>query len=413
MAFFVDSEIAPLRRVLIHSPDNGIERVSPNRAEEMLFDDIVYLEKMKAEHDVFKSVLECFADEVIEIEDLIFTALNTKAELRKDMLELLIAHEDLPKSYLDMFLAMDNERLLKLLVTGHDQKSDIVYFDPIPNFIFTRDIAVTVKDHLIVLKAAKEARYRENLLTRFAFLGSDAFGGEEKLINLNELEKFPPSRKGEKVSIEGGDVMMFNKDFVLIGCSERTTDHAFHSLKKEIFAKSLVKHVVQVHIPNDRYCMHIDTLFTRIDHDDLVCYAPIAVEGIHSKIVVYEQGKDDKRDYSSLKDFLLKEVNPNFRFIRSGGGESPFQEREQWTDGCNLVAMRPGIAISYDRNIKTGEELAKYGYEIITANDFLAQYQGKEIPSGKKMIIALPSGELSRARGGSHCMTCPLERAPF
>ena len=183
---------------------------------------------------------------------------------------------------------MTNEKLAEVLVTGYLRKDDHILFDPIPNFIFTRDIAVTVKDHIIITKANKEARQRENFLTRFVFNAHPLFKEQQdKLINLNNVDLFPPSRKGERVSIEGGDIMMIEKDYLLIGCSERTTIHAFNSIKNYLLEHNIVKNVVQINIPPDRSFMHIDTLFTRIDKDEVVCYKPIIYDGLGSNVLVY------------------------------------------------------------------------------------------------------------------------------
>jgi arginine deiminase len=410
----VDTEINDLLKVIVHSPDSGIERITPKRAEELLFDDIVYLPKMVEEHDTFRHVLEAFMGEenVIEIKELLQEALGHDHKLKENMLKMIIDFEELPASTFDLLMDLSDEKLSEVLVTGYLTKSDHILFDPIPNFIFTRDIAVTVKDHILITKANKEARQRENFLTRFVFRAHPLFKDQrEKLINLNNVDLFPPSRRGERVSIEGGDIMMIEKDYLLIGCSERTSAHAFDSIKNYLLDKKIIKNVVQINIPPDRSFMHIDTLFTRINKDDVVCYKPIIYDGLGSNVLVYD-ASGLKQTYASVKDFFLNEINPNMNFIFSGMGETPYQEREQWTDGCNLVCVKPGVGITYDRNTMTAKAFEKAGYQILSAKDFLdnCSKDSEYARNLSKTIIAIPSGELSRARGGSHCMTCPILR---
>ena len=412
----VSTEIGQLQRVIVHGPDDGISRISPKRAEELLFDDIVHLPLMQREHATFTKVLQSFMSKgsVMDTSTLIKDALESDESKRSDLIAQVLDYEEQPLTYMSRFQEMDNEVLAKVLITGYHEDSDHIYFDPIPNFIFTRDIAIVVNDHVIITKAAKEARYRENILTRYIFNTHHHFSqlvNDGNIININSIDNFPRSKKGESVSIEGGDMMIINKDYLMIGCSERTTAHAFESIKNYLFEKKIISNCIKVNIPSDRSFMHLDTLCTMIDTDVFACYKPIIYDGMSSNVEVHTID-GTVNTYGSVKDFLREEINKDMKFIFSGDGESPYQEREQWTDGCNLVAVKPGVAITYDRNLKTDIAFEKNGYNILTAEELFNRTSIDKTFAQQleKTIITIPSAELSRARGGSHCMTCPILR---
>ena len=203
---------------------------------------------------------------------------------------------------------------------------------------------------------------------------------------------------------------MLSPNHLLIGSSERTYPESIELITKRLFDDDVVDKVSVAELPKLRYCMHLDTIFTRLSQSEYVVYAPLVVEQDKMSVRTYIKGEKDPLSYSSLAEAVLQE-NKQAEFIACGEGIFPFDEREQWTDGCNLFCVKPGVAFAYDRNIHTNTSFEKRGYHIIKAEDIISEFKaGLKPEEVHKTIITIPSSELSRARGGPHCLTLPILR---
>jgi arginine deiminase len=241
-----------------------------------------------------------------------------------------------------------------------------------------------------------------------------------------------------KVTLEGGDVMVVTKDHLLIGVGERTTMEAAHQAINILFEKGVVKKITVVKIPRKRDYMHIDTVFTQVKKNVWVMLGHFSKKSIKMEgadpvqRVLEKKEKDEKlkiiqfkkkdianpRYFDNLED-LLTDISENdlgcqdkVKFIYSGNNQFPFDAREQWTDSCNLLALKEGVVLGYDRNDKTVEAFRENGFSVVHVKELIAELErGKrDADDIKDTLILMPSAELSRARGGFHCMSMPLLR---
>jgi len=469
----VSSEIGRLRRLLVHSPDSGLGKVVPSKAQDWLFEDIVHLETIrKKEYDFYTKILLYFldpekilgklkdidgarskrsfykpdnekffkSDKVIELQWLLSDLLGNH-EIKMKLTASVCAIEGCSYTMQQELQEVSPVQLAKTFISG-TLGNDRMIFAPIPNFIFTRDIGIVVNNFVLLNKPAKKARTREALLAKYIFFNHPLFKDyHENIIEIPDtFHHFLLPKEGDehKVTLEGGDVMVVSKDHLLIGVSERTTMEAAHQAVKCLFQKNVVKKITIVKIPKKRDYMHIDTIFTQVKRNVWVLLGNFSKKSMKMEDadpvqrILEEKRKDEKltiiqfkkkdlhnpRYFDNLED-LLTDISENdlnceekVQFIYSGNNEFPFDAREQWTDSCNLLALKEGVVLGYDRNDRTVDAFRENGFSIIHVHELIEKLEAGETEASKMKdtLVLMPSAELSRARGGFHCMSMPLLR---
>jgi len=470
----VSSEVGRLRRLLVHSPDSGLGKVVPSKAQDWLFEDIVHLDTIrKKEYDFYTKILLYFldpgkikgkleaidsplnkrnfykpghedffrSDKVIELQWLLSDILQDH-EIKIKLVSSICAIENCSYETQQRLQDFSPTDLARTFITGSPD-DDHMLFPPIPNFIFTRDIGIVINKYVLLNKPARKARIREALLMKYIFFNHSLFKEyQENIIELPDTFHhflLPKDGDDKKVTLEGGDVMVVSKDHLLIGVSERTSMEAAHQAINILFEKNVVKKISIIRIPKKRDYMHIDTVFTQIKKNVWVMLGIFSKKSMKhenadpvQKILEGNTKKDErlkiiqfkKKDIHNPKYFdnledLLIEISENdlgckekVKFIYSGNNEFPFDAREQWTDSCNLLALKEGVVLGYDRNDKTVEAFKENGFAVIEAEELIKGLENNSvlIDDLNDTLILMPSAELSRARGGFHCMSMPLLR---
>jgi len=395
------SDIGKLNMVLMHRIDKEVEGIVPDNLETMLFDDIPYLKAARKEHDRYVEVLkengvevryydeetakaiaepevkEAFIDEVIEESEV------KSQETRETLKDYLMAKkpEDVIRSIISGIKKADVKSPARETLADYIYESNLYYLAPMPNLYFAKDPAACVGDGLCINHMRKKARRRESLLMKYLCKYHDDFKVDEGKIWYDY--------DGPE-SLEGGDIMILNRETLIVGLTERTTALGIQALAKKLLGESGFRRIIVFDIPKRRAFMHLDTVFTMIDYDKFTIHSEIL-----DSIGIYEihLTKDGETEFStitdSMSDMLKKLLGvPAVKLIHVGGNDSMAAQREQWNDGTNTLCIRPGKIITYDRNYITNSVLENNGLEVIT----------------------IPSAELSRGRGGPGCMSCAVNR---
>jgi arginine deiminase len=416
--FGVHSEVGKLRKVMVHRPGLDLQRLTPSNHDDLLFDDVLWVERAQYEHDQFVARMRERGIEVFLLTDLLAEALAASDEARTRLIELVASEHTVSWSLVDeiraLLAGLKPEDLARHLVGGMtvaesgldlgaisrtsligaalDDTSQFV-LPPLPNTLFTRDSSCWVYGGVSVNPMYWPARRRE------AYNVAAIYRAHPMFADAAFEFWYPPQGPDGRLetadfglaSLEGGDVMPIGNGAVLIGMSERSQARMIEQIAKALFAKGAADRVIACVMSRDRAHMHLDTVFTLLDRDKATAY-PQVVDKIRA--ISLRPGASEGDFHVTVEDDFKAAVADALGVdkltVVETGGDAYQQEREQWDDGNNVVALEPGVVVAYERNTYTIAKMREAGVEVVEIAGF----------------------ELGKGRGGGHCMTCPLLRDP-
>lgn len=406
----VNSEIGKLEAVILHKPGKEVGNMKPENANRALYSDILNVEVANHEYAQFQGALDKITT-TFQLQDLLKEVLDD-TKVKDNLLKDIFATEHVFGDH-EVILGLDSKGLAQSLIEGVNMQrntlskflmDDRYSLKPLYNFFFMRDASMSVGDKVLIGKMANVVRDREALIMDYIFKNHPNFNAGT--YNPNHIES------ANNIRIEGGDVLIARDDVLLIGMGLRTNSEAIDYLIETLNAQNINKHIIVQELPSTpESFIHLDMVFTLLDHDKCMAYEPLIMGQNQYKTIHIELngGKTVKIEEENNIPSALAKLGMDLEVLSCGGRTDQWtQDREQWHSGANFFAFAPGKVIGYARNSHTIEEMNQNGFEVITALDIASG--AKNVNDYKSCVITIEGSELARGGGGARCMTMPVRR---
>lgn len=404
MSPFIASDLAPLEQVMVHRPGKEMLRLTPSNMDDLLFDDLLWLERAQEEHDAFCETMRSRGVEVLLLERLLTEALETR-EGRQAALDEAFNEDDLGVLTADDVRSwaqtLDAAHLSELLIAGltkgelceattvkdsvllRTMSDEDFVLPPLPNHLFTRDTSAWIDRGVAVGTMRKTARRRESLNARIIYAHHPRFSD-------SHVPLWDDGLGPENAAVEGGDIIVLGNNAVMIGMGERTSAQGAEQLARTLLLDGCISRVIALEMPKTRAQMHLDTVMTMADEGVFVKYAGLGMLPSHTITCVDgAELKVQSHPAEDMHNVIARAMGLEEIEVLSAPMGRHEADREQWHDGSNLVALAPGVVVAYERNTTTNDFLSSRGIEV----------------------LPIAGSELGRGRGGPRCMTCPISRA--